>query len=254
MTERSGQSRGGSGGQGAKGGRPGDWGGGSHAARDQYYGAGGADSYGSAPPTGAYPGGGRAAGSYGAGSGGPYGAGSQGAYGTDSQGAHGAGTSDPFATMPASGYGAGSQGAYGASSADAYGAGMADPYGAGMAEAGTARLGAESPTTGVRHQTAGAKGFLGSLFDFGFTSFVTPTVIKVLYVLILIGTALSALTFTIAAFRASAIFGIGVLVIGDPLFIIIVMAFYRIILEFFIVIFRVSEDIRAIRDRGGDLG
>jgi len=246
MTERSGQSRGGPGGQGAKGGRPDDWGGGSHAARDQYYGAGSADSYGSAPPTGAYPAGGRAAGGYGAGSAGSYGAGSQAAYGT--------GTPDPFAAMPASGYGAGSQGAYGAGSADAYGAGTADPYGAGMTEAGTAHLGAESPTTGVRHQTAGSKGFLGSLFDFGFTSFVTPTVIKVLYVLILIGTTLSALVFTIAAFRASAIFGIGVLVIGDPLFIIIVMAFYRIILEFFIVIFRVSEDIRAIRGRGGDLG
>lgn len=246
MTERpSGQGRGGSGGQGAQGGRPGDWGGGSHA-RDQYYGAEGTDSYGSAPPTGAYPTAGRAAGGYGAGSAGSYGAGSQGAYGT--------GTPDPFAANPPGGYGAGSQGAYGASSADAFGAGAADAYGPGMAEAGTARLGAELPTTGVRHQTAGSKGFLSSLFDFGFTSFVTPTVIKVLYVLILIGTVLSALVFTITAFRASPIFGIGVLVIGDPLFIIIVLAFYRIILEFFIVIFRVSEDIRAIRERGGGLG
>ena len=254
MTERSsGQSGGGSGGQGAQGGPPGDWGGGSHA-RDQYYGAGGGESYGSAPPTGAYPTGGRAAGGYGAGSAGSYGAGSQGAYGT--------GTPDPFATKPAGGYGPGSQGAYGASSADAYGAGTADAYGAGtadaygagMAEAGTARPGAEPLTTGVRHQTAGSKGFLSSLFDFGFTSFVTPTVIKVLYVLILIGTVLSALAFTITAFKASAIFGIVVLVIGDPLFIIIVLAFYRIILEFFIVIFRVSEDIRAIRERGGGLG
>jgi hypothetical protein len=122
-----------------------------------------------------------------------------------------------------------------------------------MADAGTGRPGAEPPT-GVRHQTAGSKGFLSSLFDFGFTSFVTPTVIKVLYVLIMIGTVLSALAFTIAAFKASPIFGIGVLVIGDPLFIIIVMAFYRIILEFFVVIFRVAEDIRAIRERGGGLG
>jgi len=128
---------------------------------------------------------------------------------------------------------------------------MADAYGAGMADAGMGRPGAEPPTAGVQHQTAGTKGFLSSLFDFGFTSFVTPTVIKVLYVLILIGTVLSALAFTITAFKASAIFGIGVLVIGDPLFIIIVLAFYRIILEFFIVIFRVSEDIRAIRERGG---
>ena len=253
MTERSsGQSRGGSGGQGGQGGRPGDWGGGSHAARDQNYGAGGADSYGSAAPAGAHPAGGRGVGGYGAGSAGSFGAASQGGYG--------AAASDPFATKPAAGYGAGSQGAYGAASADAYGAGtadaygagMADAYGAGMADAGMARSSAEPPTAGVRHQGASTKGFVSSLFDFGFTSFVTPTVIKVLYVLILIGTVLSALAFTITAFKASPIAGIGVLVIGDPLFIIIVLAFYRIILEFFIVIFRVSEDIRAIRERGGD--
>jgi len=245
MTERSsGQSRGGSGGQGGQGGRPGDWGGGSHAARDQNYGAGGADSYGSAAPAGAHPAGGRGVGGYGAGSAGSFGAASQGGYG--------AAASDPFATKPAAGYGAGSQGAYGAASADAYGAGTADAYGAGMADAGMARSSAEPPTAGVRHQGASTKGFVSSLFDFGFTSFVTPTVIKVLYVLILIGTVLSALAFTITAFKASPIAGIGVLVIGDPLFIIIVLAFYRIILEFFIVIFRVSEDIRAIRERGGD--
>ena len=254
MTERSNQGRGGSGGQGAQGGPPGDWGGGSHAAREQYYGAGSADAYGAGAPTGSYGTGGRAAGGYGAGSAGSYGAGQAGAYG--------AGAPDPFAANPAGAYGAGSAGAYGAGSADAYGAGSADPYGAGaanaygagMADAGTGRPGAEPPTAGVRHQTAGSKGFLSSLFDFGFTSFVTPTVIKVLYVLIMIGTVLSALAFTIAAFKASPIFGIGVLIIGDPLFIIIVMAFYRIILEFFVVIFRVAEDIRAIRERGGGLG
>src|SRR5580692_6698477 len=236
MTERSNQGRGGSGGQGAQGGPPGDWGGGSHAAREQYYGAGSADAYGAGAPTGSYGTGGRAPGGYGAGSAGSYGAGQAGAYG--------AGAPDPFSANPA--------GAYGAGSAGAYGAGAANAYGAGMADAGTGRPGAEPPT-GVRHQTAGSKGFLSSLFDFGFTSFVTPTVIKVLYVLIMIGTVLSALAFTIAAFKASPIFGIGVLVIGDPLFIIIVMAFYRIILEFFVVIFRVAEDIRAIRERGGGL-
>jgi hypothetical protein len=238
MTERSNQGRGGSGGQGAQGGPPGDWGGGSHAAREQYYGAGSADAYGAGAPTGSYGTGGRAPGGYGAGSAGSYGAGQAGAYG--------AGAPDPFTANPA--------GAYGAGSADAYGAGAANAYGAGMADAGTGRPGAEPPTAGVRHQTTGSKGFLSSLFDFGFTSFVTPTVIKVLYVLIMIGTALSALAFTIAAFKASPIFGIGVLIIGDPLFIIIVMAFYRIILEFFVVIFRVAEDIRAIRERGGGLG
>jgi len=30
-----------------------------------------------------------------------------------------------------------------------------------------------------------------------------------------------------------------------------VLAIYRIILEFFVVIFRISEDIRTLRERGG---
>jgi hypothetical protein len=47
------------------------------------------------------------------------------------------------------------------------------------------------------------------------------------------------------------LFGFLVLVIGDPLFIIIVMAFWRLVLEAFVVVFRMAEDIRAMRERGG---
>ena len=97
---------------------------------------------------------------------------------------------------------------------------------------------------------ADGKGFLAALFDFGFTSFVTPKVIKVLYALITIGAVVSALAFTIIAFKASVAFGIVTLIFGDPLFILIVLAIYRVILEFFMVTFRVAEDIRALRDRG----
>jgi hypothetical protein len=103
------------------------------------------------------------------------------------------------------------------------------------------------------NQARDSKGFLGALFDFGFTSFVTPRVIKVLYVLIMIGTVASALVFTTMAFKVSATFGFVTLFIGDPLFIVIVMAIYRIILEFFVVAFRMAEDVRALRERG-DLG
>jgi hypothetical protein len=39
------------------------------------------------------------------------------------------------------------------------------------------------------------------------------------------------------------------LVIGDPLFIIIVMGFWRLVLEAFVVVFRIAEDVRAIRER-----
>jgi hypothetical protein len=100
------------------------------------------------------------------------------------------------------------------------------------------------------NQAADTTGFLGALFDFGFTSFVTPKVIKVLYVLVTIGTVVSTLAFTILVFKVSAVFGIVALIFCDPLIILVVLAIYRICLEFFVVIFRAAEDIRALRERG----
>jgi hypothetical protein len=171
-------------------------------------------------------------------------------------GAFGAGAADPFGD--AGRFGAADP--FGPRAADPFGARAAEPFGpaataaSGMAEAGTARTEAERPAVTIRDPAPGPKadagGFLGALFDFGFTSFVTPKVIKVLYMLIVIGTVLSALVFTIMVFEASVAFGVLTLVVGDPLFILIVLAIYRIILEFFVVTFRVAEDIRALRERG----
>ncbi len=104
--------------------------------------------------------------------------------------------------------------------------------------------------SGAPQQATESKGFFGALFDFSFTSFVTTKIIKVLYVLILVLAVLTALVYTIIAFKVSAGFGILTLVIGDPLFIIIVMAFWRLVLEAFAVVFRIAEDIRALRERG----
>lgn len=97
---------------------------------------------------------------------------------------------------------------------------------------------------------AEARGFLGALFDFGFTSFVTPKVVKVLYPLIMVFTGLTALAFVAGAFHASTGLGFLTLLVLAPLFFLVVTAIYRILLEFFIVIFRVAEDIRALRERG----
>jgi len=95
------------------------------------------------------------------------------------------------------------------------------------------------------------KGFFRSLFDFGFNSFVTPKVIKVLYVLVMVVAGLGALGLLIAAFEVSPIVGILSLVIGCPIYLFLTVAFYRVVLEFFMVVFRMAEDMRAIRDRGG---
>ena len=99
-------------------------------------------------------------------------------------------------------------------------------------------------------QAADARGFMASLFDFSFTSFVTTKIIKVLYVLITVLVTLSWLGYSVVAFRASATVGFIVLVIIGPLFGLIVLAFWRLILESFVVVFRIAEDLRSIRERG----
>ena len=147
--------------------------------------------------------------------------------------------------------------AYGAERADGFGVrpgagaadrfGNADPFGDGQSY-GNGRSSGEPESFGEPESSgdtssaeigaarsadaAGGKGFLNALFDFGFTSFVTPKVVKALYMLITIGTVVSALVFTIIAFKASVAFGVATLVIGDPLFILIVLAIYRVIWSF----------------------
>lgn len=98
--------------------------------------------------------------------------------------------------------------------------------------------------------SSSAKGFMASLFDFGFNSFVTPKVVKVIYALIMILTGLGAVGFAISAFRINAVFGIVSLFILCPLFFLVELALWRIILELFIVIFRMADDLRLIRVRG----
>jgi hypothetical protein len=131
-------------------------------------------------------------------------------------------------------------------------------FGAGATPPGGTPPGA-TPPGGVRpmgppagaSRGADSRGFLSALFDFSFTSFVTTRIIKVLYVLITVLVSLVALFYTIIAFRLSTGFGLLVLIIGDPLYIIIVMGFWRLVLEAFVVVFRIAEDVRALRERGG---
>jgi Domain of unknown function (DUF4282) len=134
---------------------------------------------------------------------------------------------------------------------------------AGYGQAGYATPGGY-PTQGMEYEqaapapspashasaNASAKGFIGSLFDFGFTSFVTPKIVKVVYVLIMAGLALVELGYLIFAFKESAAFGIISLVILCPLSFFVYLAMWRILLELFVVIFRIADDLRSIRERG----
>ena len=102
-----------------------------------------------------------------------------------------------------------------------------------------------------RQRPRGEKGFVGSLFDFGFESMVTPKIIKVLYVLITAWVALLALIFAVIAFNTGGMAGgIFTLIIVDPILILISLGAYRVVLELCMVIFKLHEDVQAIRAKG----
>ncbi len=80
------------------------------------------------------------------------------------------------------------------------------------------------------------------LFDFNFDSFVTPKIVKIVYILITAGLALAYLSFVIAAFASrNPLFGIFVLLIVGPLFVIIYLALARMGLESLLATIRTAE-------------
>ena len=88
------------------------------------------------------------------------------------------------------------------------------------------------------------RGFFNSLFDLSFTSFITTKIIKVIYVLTLIGIALFTLALVVSSFQKSAGLGMFVLLIAAPIGAMIYTIYTRVILEFIIQVFRIGELLR----------
>ena len=87
-----------------------------------------------------------------------------------------------------------------------------------------------------------SSGFLPSLFDFSFTSFVTPKIVRFVYVLAAVWAVVLYVIVVISSFTQSVSSGLIALVFG-PLVAIIWLAIVRIGLEFAISIVRMSEDV-----------
>lgn len=99
------------------------------------------------------------------------------------------------------------------------------------------------PATGPQGQPpAEKKGFFGALFDFTFEHFVTPMIVKVVYILAAAGIALFLLIFLVASFSQSAGAGLAVLLLG-PVVALLYLALIRMTLEFYLAVVRMSEDI-----------
>lgn len=91
------------------------------------------------------------------------------------------------------------------------------------------------------------EGFFKSLFDFSFSSFITSRVIKILYILFVLGAALGALGIIVGGFSASVGTGLFTLIIGGPLVFLIWVISARVGLEIILVVFRIGEDLDELK-------
>jgi Domain of unknown function (DUF4282) len=96
--------------------------------------------------------------------------------------------------------------------------------------------------SGGNTPAGGDGGFFAALFDFSFSKFVTPKIVKLVYVLATIGLGLTYLLFVVGAFSRNAGAGVVVLLVGAVLAL-VYLAFIRMTLEFYFAIVRMSPDI-----------
>ena len=108
--------------------------------------------------------------------------------------------------------------------------------------AGAAGLGGAAPTG------ASAGGFFGALFDLSFSRFITPMIIKLVYVLMMIVIAIVYLFYAVVFFQAdTASLGVLWLLVIGPIASVLWLAIARMTLEFYLAVVRVSEDVhRAV--------
>jgi hypothetical protein len=85
------------------------------------------------------------------------------------------------------------------------------------------------------------KGFLKSLFDVSFSSFVTTKVVKLIYVLTLIWIGLWAIGWIVWAFERNSGLGALFLLVVAPLVSLFIAVYSRMVLEFIIAVFRIAE-------------
>ncbi|ROS73657.1 DUF4282 domain-containing protein [Cellulomonas sp. PhB143] len=95
-----------------------------------------------------------------------------------------------------------------------------------------------------------AKGLMGSLFDFSFTNYVTPKVVRIVYVIGMVLIALGWLIALISAFAHEWWAGLLVLIIG-PIFALLYLILFRILLEFYVAIVQTAETIQKYAHRDG---
>ena len=88
---------------------------------------------------------------------------------------------------------------------------------------------------------------------FQWDRFITPTIIKSFYWLVIVLTVLFGISGIFSGLAAMAIspFGGFILVLSSIAGIVVGIVFSRIVAEFVLIVFRINEHLGAIRDQGG---
>ena len=91
---------------------------------------------------------------------------------------------------------------------------------------------------------------------FQWDRFITPTIIKTFYWLVMVLIVLSGISgiFTGLAAMAISPFGGFILVLSSIVSVVVGIVFSRIIAEFIPIVFRINEHLGAIRDQGQHQG
>jgi len=93
------------------------------------------------------------------------------------------------------------------------------------------------------------KNFIGSIFDFSFSSFITTKLIKFLYGASMVLSAIIAVILIFIGFGYSIVLGIITLLIIAPLVFFVLIIIARVELEIMIVLFTIAENINKIASK-----
>lgn len=89
--------------------------------------------------------------------------------------------------------------------------------------------------------------FFTALFDFSFTKFITVQMFPVLYGVILGATLIAVAYLTVEAFFSSWWRGLFYLCVAGPIGFITVATITRALIEFYLVVFRMAENVEEVR-------
>ncbi|WP_018155974.1 DUF4282 domain-containing protein [Demetria terragena] len=89
--------------------------------------------------------------------------------------------------------------------------------------------------------------FFSKLFDFSFRTYITPSIVKVVYILTIAISVLGWLSVSLLMFNNSPVLGMLTMFIIGPLYALFIIVLVRITLEFYSAVIRIAEDVSIMR-------